>query len=77
MYNVPPTNWSFFWYSLTITQFPWHFIDLLVFKFSATAARILTKILVNRYNFELILFKICKISRTYVNKRMLLVLVLG
>ena len=31
----------------------------------------------SRYNSELILFKIDKISGTYVNKRMLLVLVLG
>ena len=76
MYNVP-TNWYFFWYSITTTRLSWYLIYLLVFNFSVNAARIITKCKGIRYNSELILFKIDKISRTYVNKRKLLVLVLG
>ena len=76
MYNVP-NQLVFLWYSITTTRLSWYLIYLLVFNFSANTARIITKCKGSRYNSELILFKIDKISLTYVNKRMLLVLVLG
>ena len=43
MYNVPQPTGISFSYSLITTRLPWYLIDLLVFNFSATAARILTK----------------------------------
>ena len=53
-----PTNWYFFWYSITTTQLSWYLIYLLVFNFSANTARIITKCKGSRYNSELILFQI-------------------
>ena len=57
---IAPLNQFFIWYSLTTTRLPWYLIDLLVFNFSAPAARILTKCKGRRYNCELILLKIYK-----------------
>ena len=43
MYNVPQPIGISCCYSLTTTPLPMYLIDLLIFNFSATAARILTK----------------------------------